>query len=82
MTRLPKSIARLPAVVPMAKGNLQFEWHEGPRSLELEIESPDQIHYLKWYPEEGIEEEGFLSIRDITSAEILIRWFMGSVANV
>lgn len=79
---LPENLVGPPAVVPMATGNLQFEWNDGPRSLELEIESPTTIHYLKWHPEENIEEEGFFDIDDINRAVLLIRWFTRSVANV
>lgn len=72
------NIVRVPAVVPMAKGNLQFEWNEGPRSLELEIETPAVIHYLKWQPEAGIEDEGVYGINDIPRSLELIRWFQGT----
>jgi hypothetical protein len=44
--QLPDDVVPPPAVVPMAKGNLQFEWHDGPRSLELEFEDAQTIHYL------------------------------------
>jgi hypothetical protein len=70
-----------PAVVPMAKGNLQFEWHEGSRSLELEIESRDTIHFLQWDPDQGVEEEGFFACDDTVRAISLIRWFMRGGAN-
>jgi hypothetical protein len=84
--RLPGSIkgsVPAPAVVPMARGadrpsNLQFEWDDGTRSLELEIETPTTIHYLKWDPDEGCEEEGFFGIRDRDRTSSLIRWFAGS----
>jgi hypothetical protein len=79
---LPENLISPPAVVPMAKGNLQLEWHSGPRSLELEFESPSMIHYLKWHPEEGVEDEGFFSSDDVDRAVGLIRWFVGGVANV
>jgi len=79
---LPANIAKVPTVVPMAKGNLQFEWHDGPRSLELEIENPKRIHFLKWHPEEGIEEEGVYDIEDIARSAALIRWFQRGVMNV
>jgi hypothetical protein len=72
---LPGDISCLPAVVPIADGNLQFEWNDGPRSLELEVADPETIHYLKWLPEEGIEEEDFFPIADVDSAISLIRWF-------
>ena len=79
---LPENIVGPPAVVPMAAGNVQFEWNQGPRSLELEIESPTTIHYLKWHPEENVEDEGFFDIEDINRAVLLMRWFTRSVANV
>jgi len=80
ISQLPEDLAKVPAVVPMATGNLQFEWNDGPRSLELEIETPETIRYLRWYPPEGIEEEDSFHIDDLARAEALIRWFMrGSV---
>jgi len=82
ISQLPEDIATIPAVVPMAAGNLQFEWNEGARSLELEIENPQTIHYLKWSPEERIEEEDFFAIDETDRAVALIRWFMRGLANV
>lgn len=76
ISRLPENVVSIPAVVPMAKGNLQFEWSEGERSLELEIETPTTIRYLKWHSEAGIEEEDSFSIDDIDQATVLIQWFM------
>ena len=67
----------IPAVVPMRKGNLQFEWHEGPKTLELEIESPTTIHYLKFQPDAGIEEEDLCAITDTDTVTGLIQWFVG-----
>ena len=86
VSRLPGNIkgsVPAPAVVPMARGadlpgNLQFEWDDGKRSLELEIETPATIHYLKWAPDEGCEEEDFFDIRDNDRTISLIRWFAGS----
>lgn len=82
MSRLPKNIGGTPAVVPSADGSLQFEWNDGPRSLELEVETTSTIHYLKWHPEKGIEEEGFFDIHDVDRAVSLIRWFFRGIANV
>jgi hypothetical protein len=65
-----------PAVVPLRKGNLQFEWHKGPKTLELEIENPSTIHYLKFHPEAGIEEEDCCDITDTKTLAELIRWFV------
>jgi hypothetical protein len=80
--RLPTNIAKVPAVVPIADGNLQFEWNAGSRSLELEIVDARKIHYLKWFPEDEIEEESFFPIDDIDQAVSLIRWFMKGAMNV
>lgn len=61
----------------MRKGNLQLEWHCGPRTLELEIESPTTIHYLKFHPEAAIEEEDFCDVSDADALARLIEWFVG-----
>ena len=83
--QLPKNLvpvpAVVPAVVPMSKGNLQFEWHDGPRSLELEFETPGTIHYLKWHQEQGLEEEDVFPTTDLAKVELLVRWFNGSLTN-
>jgi hypothetical protein len=76
ISQLPKDINSIPVVVPMAKGNLQFEWSKGQRSLELEIETPATIRYLKWHPEADIEEEDSFDINDTDQAVALILWFM------
>ena len=76
--RLPgrlKSVIPVPTVVPMRKGNLQFEWHNGPRTLELEIEDPRTIHYLKWHAAAGIEEEDICSMFDTDTMIELLEWF-------
>lgn len=73
---LSNYIATVPSVVPSAAGRLQFEWNEGPRALELEIETPTTIHYLKWDPEESVEEEDTFDINNIVRAVSLINWFM------
>lgn len=65
-----------PTVVPMRKGNLQFEWHAGPRTLELELETPGQVHYLKWHPEAGVEEEDIVPLSDTETIAELLTWFM------
>ena len=78
---LPSGLKRgvpVPAIVPMSRGaklasNLQFEWDDGARSLELEIESPADIHYLKWDSDEGCEEDIF-TITDVERVVSLIRW--------
>lgn len=82
ISRWPNDIATVPAVVPSAVGTLQFEWNAGRRSLELEIETPSTVHYLKWDPDENTEDEGIFGIDEIDKAEFLIRWFMRGVTNV
>ncbi len=79
---LPENIVAPPAVVPMAAGNLQFEWNDGSRSLELEVKDTRTVHYLKWDSDEGIEEEDFFCLDEVDRAVTLIRWFTRSVANV
>jgi hypothetical protein len=76
ISQLPQDIAPLPAVVPSAAGNLQFEWNAGRRSLELEIEKPSVVHYLKWDPSEGVEEEDTFEINATDRAVFLIQWFI------
>jgi hypothetical protein len=60
----------------MSNGAVQLEWHAGPRSLELEFESPDSIRYLRWHPEEGIEDEAGFPAAEVDVAVGLIRWFV------
>ena len=81
VSRLPadakSGISAIPAVVPMRKGNLQFEWHKGSRTLELEVENAATIHYLKYDPEAGVEDEDFCAITDTDTLAGLIQWFVG-----
>ena len=65
----------LPQVVPMTQGRLQLEWHDGTRSLELEFESPSQVHYLKWDSSIGLDEEDIVPVADQTRLRELIEWF-------
>lgn len=71
-----------PLVVPMSNGAVQLEWHRGQKILELEIEDPTTIHYLKWDPTTGIQEEDVFPIGNIVKAASLIEWFTGVAANV
>jgi hypothetical protein len=73
---LPENIGYRPRVIPMSAGNLQLEWHHGPKSLELEFETPELIHYLQWYPQRDVEEEGTFHAVDIERVVDLIQWFM------
>jgi len=76
IARLPQGLAPPPRVVPMSNGTLQLEWHAGPKSLELEFESPDSIRYLQWHPNEGVEEEDAFPTTNVETAVDLIRWFL------
>lgn len=66
----------IPAVVPMSSGSIQLEWHVGSRILELEFETPATLHYLKWWPQEGIEEEGIYATADCRQSSRLIEWVL------
>ncbi|NUQ66492.1 MAG: hypothetical protein HUU20_28860 [Pirellulales bacterium] len=81
ITGLPEDIGCGPVVVPSADGHVQFEWNAGPVALELEIESPEVVHFLQWHPEAGVEEEGFFGIDDVDRAASLVRWFTQGTAN-
>src|SRR4051812_4499972 len=37
---LPDNLCYRPQVTPMSPGNLQLEWHQGTKLLELEFETP------------------------------------------
>jgi hypothetical protein len=60
----------------MSTGNLQFEWHQGKKVLELEFESADTIRFLQWHPEQNVEEEDTFPASDTDRAVDLIQWFM------
>ena len=74
---LPEYVGSIPAVVPIARGTLQFEWSKGTRSLELEVEGPSTIRYLQWDSAQGVEkEDSFDIIKGTNLAAALIQWFM------
>lgn len=73
---LPRFVAARPMVVPLTSGGVQLEWHKGRTVLELEFESPDTVHYLKWDPDNEIEEESTLPVTQKEELVALIRWFM------
>lgn len=64
-----------PQIVPMTRGRLQFEWHRGNRSLEIEFEIPGEIHYLKWDSDQGIEDEDIVPLYDRHTITALLDWF-------
>lgn len=72
---LARGLGPTPAVVPMSRGRLQFEWHRGGRSLELEFGGGGEIRYLKWDPAAGVEDEGVVPPSDPTRILDLTEWF-------
>ncbi|HUT13039.1 MAG TPA: hypothetical protein VMY42_21265 [Thermoguttaceae bacterium] len=78
---LPIRLSVLPQVVPMTQGRLQLEWHRGTKSLELEFESPSQVHYLKWDSSTGLEEEDLVPVTERSRLRDLIQWFMAGTEN-
>ena len=72
---LPLDAVGPPRVVPMTRGRIQLEWHRGERSLELEFEDAESLHFLKWDPEAGIEEEDVVPIREAGRVRELLAWF-------
>ena len=78
IAKLPENVAFRPLIVPMSNGTLQLEWHDGPKSLELEFESPDSIRYLQRHPDRGVEKEDSFSVTDVDTAVDLIRWMVGA----
>ncbi len=78
---LPSDIIATPEIVPMTRGRLQFEWHQGNRSLEIELESEQLLHYLKWDSDAHIEEEDVISVHDTDTIQGLLRWFAAGSLN-
>lgn len=76
LPREQKDVTPIPTVTPMRKGNLQFEWHTVPRTLELEIMTPSKIHYLKFDSRTGVNEEDLCAIMDTDTIAGLIQWFV------
>jgi hypothetical protein len=48
--------------------------------LELEFESRDSVRYLRWHPDEGVEEEESFPTTNVETAVDLIRWFVSGVS--
>ncbi len=68
------AFATPPAVVPLSSGGLQLEWRFADRLLELEFETSDQLHFLRWHPARGIDEEDTFPATDRSRAEQLVAW--------
>lgn len=78
--RLVKSLAGAtprPRVVPLSTGGVQFEWDKGGRSLEIGVDAPDEINYLKFDPASEIEECGSVASEDPSAIRSLIMWLYG-----
>lgn len=61
--------------VPFADGRIQLEWDKEQRSLEIEFSSSSEVHYLKWDPDYGIEDEGRVSPVAFVNLNGLVNWF-------
>jgi hypothetical protein len=82
LRELPVELAAIPPhVVPMTLGRVQLEWHDGPRSLELEFESPSRVHYLKWDHSLKLAEEDHIPLSDSPRIHSLIKWFLSSTGD-
>lgn len=73
---MPDHIVGNPKVVPMTRGRLQFEWHRGNRSLEIEFGDGDELIYLKW--DSVVAEEGSFHWLDRKTTTRLLKWFAES----
>lgn len=60
----------------MTRGRVQLEWHRGRRSLELEFETPTTVHFLKWDPDAGVEEEDVLPATQTKELHDLLSWYV------
>ena len=78
---LAANVATRPRVVRRSNGTLQLEWHDGPKSPELEFESPTSIRYLTWFPEEGIEQEASIPAATAEVFAGLIPWFVNGTTE-
>ncbi len=65
-----------PAVVPLSSGAVQLEWHVGERILELEFETAEVIHFLKWWPQKGVAVEGTYFANDLSRSVTLLDWVL------
>lgn len=77
---IPQHLLPVPRVVPTADGHVQFEWHAGEVSLEIEFDDYGSAHYLKWDPANNIEDDGDLA--EASSRENVLRWFAERQRNV
>lgn len=75
------AFAPAPAVVPLSSGVVQLEWHVGSRILELEFESPEVVHFLRWDPVHGVQDEDAFPARDRTRSAELIAWVRGGTGD-
>lgn len=72
---IPDSLVATTRVVPMTRGRLQFEWHRRGCMLEIEFESADRIHYLKWVADRICPEEEIIPAGDGDAIRGLFGWF-------
>jgi hypothetical protein len=63
------------AIVPLSSGTIELEWAQGNRILQIEFETSDTIHYLKWDSDREMKDEGFFPSDDMTKARSMLQWF-------
>ena len=74
-----------PTCIPTGSSTVNLEWHKWvknnekteEKSLEIEFDDKNTVHYLKWHESEGIEEEEIFSFSDTKRIKELIEWFNG-----
>ncbi len=81
LAKFGDSFRTSPRVVPMTMGRVQLEWHRGNRSLEIEFETPELVHYLKWDSDEAIEEEELIPASSEVAIRNLLLWFSSEKRN-
>lgn len=65
-----------PRVVPTLDQGIQFEWHCGPRELEVELNpSGREIEFLT-VDERGLRQEGRVPVDDLSDVRSLLRWLI------
>jgi len=75
----PADMVDLMHVAPIPNGMLQMEWYSNREGLELELEAPDKIRYLRWAPSRGIEDEDDVPVSDTGRILELLKWFKENI---
>ena len=67
-----------PNIAPTASGSVDLEWSRdhGRQRLGFYIETPQLIRYLRWHPEQGVQDSGTVAPSDQATLAELVGWFM------